>query len=145
MNEEPEQREVAGVPYWALARVYASEEEAKQVLAQLQRVGRKHKGRLDLGVYRARPVDSDKTNVILIVSLKERGIRWAARAIGGKPYHGISEREWDAMLFRRARVVQGIREEGRLRGGGSLLIRRGRRGAYLRPDGTLDEQIGSDD
>jgi len=138
-------REIEGYPYYYFARIFANGDKAKRVFDSLQAEGARQKGKLDLGVYRSiKPSEGDEARILICVSLTKKGIEWAARVVGGIPY-ALPEVEADALMARRVRVVAPIYEAGEAKEGGQVVIRRGKRGAHLRPGGHLDERIGHDD
>jgi hypothetical protein len=137
-----EKREIAGLPYFTLARRYPDGASAEHVFDRLNEAGRQAKGRLDLGVYRLVPGGVGEPTVIAIVSFGRKGVEFADLIMGGEPTDVVKPEEFDALMARRARVVGEILDSGEMKKGGQMVIRRGKRGAYLRPDGTFDERIG---
>lgn len=127
--------------WFTFARLYETAEAASADFERLDRVGKRNKGKLELGVYRLLRREHGAPRVIACVSIKRHGIDVAEKLLGGEDYYGISEKEWQALILRRARVVVSL--EGAEPG--SYKIRRPvGRPLRLRPDGTGEEPLGHD-
>lgn len=130
--------DIAGIRCYATSREFDTAEQARASWEVLQAAGRKRKGKMDLGVYRHGPEGSPGT-FVSAVSLMPGGVEYAERTLGGRE-HQLREHEITAMIARRAEVVVDLRSQDAP--GGTYAIKRGSRGAYLRPDGSMDERTG---
>ena len=132
------ERELDGVPFYYLARRFPDGGAASEAFERLNVEGQRMKGKLDLGVYRIVPFGIGEPTVLAIVSLGRSGLELAELAIGGADYDGIADDQVEALMMRRVRVVAQLKQEGIE--AGRLVLRRGKRGAHLRSDGTMEEQ-----
>jgi hypothetical protein len=131
-----------GLPFFYLARRYPDGASAKHAWDRLSDLGKRNKGKLDLGVFRIVPEGVGEPTVVALVSLGRQGVEFAAKVMGGEETDVIAPEVFHALMARRVRVVAPIYAKGGVPEGGQLVIRRGKRGARLRPDGTMDERIG---
>ena len=132
--------DIGGIRCYATSREFDSATQARCAWERLHAAGRKRKGKMDLGVYRhGRVAEQVEGIFVSAVSLKRGGVEYAERTLGGRE-HLLTEIEIRALMARRAEVVVGLRAQGSP--GGSFTIKHGSRGAYLNPDGSMDERIG---
>ena len=141
------ERSLGGVLFYHLARIYPTSTSAKRTFEALMAEGGRQKGKLDLGVYRCAKVgEPAEARVLAIVSLKRKGIEWAAKVMGGEPYDGLTPAEIDSLMQRRVRVVAPIYRDGLRPEGGQVRIRRPEgRPATMKPGGFLEEPVGRDE
>jgi len=143
MTADVEKGTIGGLPYFHVARSYPDGATAAHMFERLDEMGKRNRGKLDLGVYRLIPHGiGDEATIIAIVSFGRRGVEFAAKVMGGEPTDAITPEDFDAMMARRAQVVAPVYAAGGAKHGGHVRIKRGKRGAWLRPDGTVDERIG---
>lgn len=140
------EREIGGVPYFASARIYPNGRQAERIFLWVQKMSKKQKGKLDLGVYRLIPGGVGEARVIALVSLKRSSVEGCEKVIGGSETEVVKPHEFDALMARRVQVVAPIYASGEAKEGGQVLIRRPeKRGGRLRSDGTIEEQVGRDE
>jgi hypothetical protein len=134
------------VPFWVVTARYPSRALARAAWERVERLDRS--GRLELGVYRHGSITGGNPGCdVTIVSHLPDGMEAAERELFNGPTTAELVRlELDfvqAMIVRRVRVM--AMTEALPGEVGQLVIRRGTRGAFLRPDGTMDERIGGDE
>lgn len=133
-----EQLDFHGMAWYSLTRLFPSPEEAREAFELLDVPAKKAKGKLELGVYRHGPPQYGAI-FVTVVSHKPKGMAVAERVLGGKDVT-LAHEVVRSLIARRVRVMAEIAETGAE--SGSRVVRRGKRGAFLHPDGTLDERIG---
>lgn len=136
--------ELGGHTWWWLSRRYRTERGALKAFNDLQAEGQHHHGDLELGVYRHTPDRDQPATVITVVSHRPEGMETAERILGlGDPYP-LDAVNLEALIIRRARVLEGLLAAGA--SPGSYAIRRPPgRGARVYRDGTFGEPVGGDE
>ena len=117
---------------------YADEATAERAWLQLAKVGKRHRGGLEIGFYRH---GSSQSGMILVtaVSLKKHGVALADKVLGAQAYSGFEdepdERSLEALIARRVRAVHEMHEQGLEDGSYESRYASGRK---IHRDGTYD-------
>lgn len=130
---------IGGMTWWVISARYPTPALARAAWERLEKLDRS--GRLELGCYRHGPREKPGLDVT-VVSHRPEGMEAAERELFNGPTTAERVRQEDdvvqAMVIRRARVMAGEL------GSRKVVIRRGTRGAFLHPDGSMEERIGGD-
>lgn len=122
--------DVEGVTVYVSCREFLTPADAK---AAWERTEKHFHGRnVGIGVFRHGYPETGGIFVSL-VSLDESVLQEAVGISGGAE-HRLGDEEWRPLVFRHVLAYTK----------GSHRIRRGRRGAFLLPDGTMQERVGGD-
>jgi hypothetical protein len=123
--------------YWT-SFAYRNEAVAEQAYLQLAKVGKRHRGMLDLGFYRHGSPQSGMI-VVTALGLKKHGVVTADKVLATQIFAGFEdepyERTLEALIARRVRVVAEMDKQNYETG--SYEYRR-EHGKTLKPDGTFE-------
>jgi len=128
-----------GMPWYVLSVSYHTERGALSAFNALEAVGKRERGKLDLGIYRHGYVDDTTARSITVVSHRREGMAVAERVLARGSDLELHPANLDALIARRARVIaEALDAKARP---GSYVIRRGRP-AKVNADGSFDEWVG---
>jgi hypothetical protein len=122
--------------YWT-SYAYRDEETAELAWLQLAKVGKRHRGGLEVGFYRH---GSSMSGMILVTTLglKRHGVQMADKVLGAQAYSGFedepNEATIEALIARRVRAVHHMSKNDFAQG--SYELRR-EKGETILPDGTF--------
>ena len=133
-------RELAGAKWYVLSRRYPDELSARAAWRRIDDEGTRRREKLDVGVYRHG--EPENPTLVSAVTLSHANALVVERLLenDGGEWSALDELWADAMIIRRARVVSDLLAANAP--SGRYAIKRGRRGARLHPDGTMDERGG---
>jgi hypothetical protein len=135
-----QEHSLGGVTWFWLSRQFESNDDAKRAWERLHAATKGLESKMQLGIYRHGPTVAE-TRYVTAVSSVSGGVKTAGRLLRGKPVD-LPTDIIESLILRRVSVVAHALETHHEPG--RLTIRRGSRGAHLRRDGTMDENINHD-
>lgn len=123
--------------YWT-SWAYRDEAVAEQAWLQLAKVGKRHRGGLDVGFYRH---GSPQSGMIIVTAVgrKKEGVLMADKVLAAQAFSGFEdepdERSLEALIARRIRVVAEMDDRGFEKGS---YLQRFTHGQKINRDGTME-------